>query len=129
MILFPAIDLYGGAAVRLLHGDYHKMTVYEKDPVTVAKKFAAAGAAAIHIVDLEGARDGGTPNFETVCRLKAESGLFCEIGGGIRDMQTVERYLAAGLDRVILGTAAVQFCDQKQKLHQTFLFRITQCIL
>ncbi len=108
MILFPAIDLYAGQAVRLLHGDYKKMTVYEKDPLTVAKKFAAAGVSAMHVVDLEGARDGGTPNFDVVCRLKKESGLFCEIGGGVRDMQTAERYLAAGLDRVILGTAAVE---------------------
>lgn len=108
MILFPAIDLYGGSAVRLLRGDYARMTVYEKDPTTVAKKFAAAGVAAMHVVDLEGARDGGTPNFDTVCRLKRESGLFCEVGGGIRDMQTAARYLEAGLDRVILGTAAVE---------------------
>ena len=108
MILFPAIDLYNGCAVRLLHGDYQKMTVYEKDPVTVAKKFASAGASAIHIVDLEGARDGNTPNLLSVCRIKQESGLFCEIGGGVRDMTTVERYLNAGLDRVILGTAAVE---------------------
>lgn len=108
MILFPAIDLYNGCAVRLLHGDYQKMTVYEKDPVTVAKKFASAGASAIHIVDLEGARDGTTPNLLSVCRIKRESGLFCEIGGGVRDMTTVERYLNAGLDRVILGTAAVE---------------------
>ena len=108
MILFPAIDLYRGQAVRLLHGDYQKMTVYEKDPLTVAKKFAAAGVLATHVVDLEGARDGGTPNFDVVCRLKKESGLFCEIGGGVRDMQTAERYLSAGLDRVILGTAAVE---------------------
>ena len=111
MILFPAIDLYAGQAVRLLHGDYRKMTVYEKDPLTAAKKIAAAGVSALHIVDLEGARDGGTPNFDTVCRLKKESGLFCEIGGGVRDMATVERYLAAGLDRVILGTAAVEYPD------------------
>ena len=108
MILFPAIDLYRGQAVRLLHGDYDQMTVYEKDPLTAAKKFVAAGVKAIHLVDLEGARDGGTPNFEAVCRIKRESGLFCEIGGGVRDRQTVARYLNAGLDRVILGTAAVE---------------------
>ena len=108
MILFPAIDLYRGQAVRLLHGDYDKMTVYEKDPLSVAKKFAASGVTAMHIVDLEGARDGGTPNFETVCRLKKESGLFCEVGGGVRDGATVESYLSAGLDRVILGPAAVE---------------------
>ena len=107
MILFPAIDLVQGKAVRLLRGDYQKMTVYNDDPVAVAADFKTCGAAAIHLVDLEGAKSGGTPNFETVCRIKKESGLFCEIGGGVRTMDTVRRYLDAGIDRVILGTAAV----------------------
>ena len=107
MILFPAIDLYGGKAVRLYKGDYSQMTVYSEHPEAVALDFAACGADHIHIVDLEGAKDGTTPNLETVCALKAAAGAFCEIGGGIRSMETVERYLSAGLDRVILGTAAV----------------------
>ena len=108
MTLFPAIDLYEGKAVRLLKGDYAQMTVYSDDPCAVAADFAASGAEAVHIVDLEGARNGATPNFDTVCAVKRSSGLFCEIGGGIRSMDTVEKYLQAGLDRVILGTAAVQ---------------------
>ncbi len=108
MKLFPAIDLYGGQAVRLYKGNYDEMTVYSSDPSSVAKDFAAKGASFIHIVDLEGARDGGTPNLETVCRIKAESGLFCEIGGGVRSMETVDKYIGAGLDRVILGTAALE---------------------
>ena len=107
MILFPAIDLYEGKAVRLYKGDYAAMTVYSEHPEQIGRDFAAAGATHIHIVDLEGAKSGETPNFETVCRIKAESGLFCEIGGGIRSMPVVDRYLSAGIDRVILGTAAV----------------------
>ncbi len=107
MKLFPAIDLYEGKAVRLFKGDYAQMTVYSSDPVSVAMDFKAKGAECIHLVDLEGARDGSTPNFETVCAVKNASGLFCEIGGGIRGMDKVRRYLDAGIDRVILGTAAV----------------------
>ena len=107
MILFPAIDLFDGKAVRLFKGDYEQMTVYSEHPEQIALDFAACGADHIHIVDLEGAKDGTTPNFETVRAIKAASGAFCEIGGGIRSMDVVERCLGAGLDRVILGTAAV----------------------
>ena len=107
MILFPAIDIVGGKAVRLYKGDYDQMTVYSDDPSAVALDFKACGATHIHIVDLEGARDGGTPNFDTVMEIKKQSGLFCEIGGGIRNMEVVDRYLSAGVDRVILGTAAI----------------------
>ncbi len=107
MIIFPAIDLYDSKAVRLLKGDYNQMTVYSENPPEIALDFRASGATHIHLVDLEGARDGTTPNFETVLRIKNESGLFCEIGGGIRSMETVDKYLSAGLARVILGTSAV----------------------
>lgn len=120
MILFPAIDLVGGKAVRLLRGDYRNMTVYSDRPTEVARDFLACGAEAIHVVDLEGARDGGTPNFETVCRIKKESGLFCEIGGGIRNEETVEKYLSAGIDRVILGTAAVSDPDFVAKVAKKY---------
>lgn len=108
MYLFPAIDLYEGKAVRLYKGDYNQLTVYNDDPTAVAKDFAAAGAKYIHIVDLEGAKSGQTPNLDTVVRIKQESGLFCEIGGGVRNMDVVKTYIDAGLDRVILGTAAVE---------------------
>lgn len=108
MILFPAIDLVGGKAVRLFKGDYDKMTVYSDDPVKIALDFKACGAEHIHIVDLEGARDGGTPNLETVLEIKKQARLFCEVGGGIRSMEVVDRYLSAGIDRVILGTAAIK---------------------
>ena len=108
MIIFPAIDLFEGKAVRLLRGDYAQMTVYSDHPEEIAKDFAAKGATHVHLVDLEGARNGSTPNLGTVLRIRENSGLFCEIGGGIRSMKTVETYLGAGLDRVILGTAAVE---------------------
>ena len=111
MKLFPAIDLYEGKAVRLFKGDYAQMTVYNNDPTAVARDFAASGAKCIHIVDLEGAKSGTTPNFDTVCKIKATSGLFCEIGGGIRTMEVIDKYLGAGIDRVILGTAAVGNLD------------------
>ena len=107
MLILPAIDLYEGRAVRLLRGDYRKMTVYSDDPVAVARDFLAAGAREIHLVDLEGARDGTTPNREVVRRIAAIPGLAVEVGGGIRSMETVRAYLAAGVTRVILGTAAV----------------------
>ena len=108
MKLFPAIDLYDGKAVRLYKGDYNEMTVYSDAPWNVARDFAAQGAKYIHIVDLEGAKNGDTPNFSTVCRIKRESGLFCEIGGGIRSLEVIKKYIFAGLDRVILGTAAAE---------------------
>ena len=107
MLIYPAIDLYGGKAVRLYKGDYAQMTVYNDNPVEVARDFLRSGASCIHLVDLEGAKSGTTPNFETVKAIKEATGLFCEIGGGIRSMETIDRYLSAGIDRVILGTAAV----------------------
>ncbi len=107
MIIYPAIDLIGGEAVRLLRGDYRSKTVYSADPAGVAAKFAGAGAERIHVVDLDGAKSGGTPNFDTVCRIKEKTGLFVEVGGGIRSLDVIRRYAEAGIDRVILGTAAV----------------------
>ena len=107
MILFPAIDLYEGKAVRLLRGDYDRMTVYSENPPEIAADFQAAGATHIHLVDLEGARSGETPNLETVKRIIASTDLFAEVGGGIRSMEVIDRYLSAGVRRVILGTAAV----------------------
>ena len=111
MKIFPAIDLYSGKAVRLFKGDYSKMTVYSENPLEVARDFEQKGAEFIHFVDLEGAKDGTTPNFETVKSIAENTRLFTEIGGGIRSMETVEKYLGAGVDRVILGTAAVENQD------------------
>ena len=107
MYILPAIDLYEKKAVRLYKGDYKEMTVYSENPVEVAMKFREAGAEFIHLVDLEGARDGGTPNFETIKEIIARSGLKAEVGGGIRDEAAVRKYIEAGASRVILGTAAV----------------------
>lgn len=106
MELFPAIDLFGGKAVRLLHGDYANMTVYSDNPVRIAQDFVACGAKNIHIVDLEGAKDGTTPNLALIQKIAA-CGLFAEVGGGIRSEEVAARYLNAGVGRVILGTAAV----------------------
>lgn len=108
MKLFPAIDLFEGRAVRLYQGDYQQMTVYSEQPLEVARAFENAGAGQVHLVDLEGAKSGATPNFEVVRQIARETGLFTEIGGGIRTMETVEKYLENGIDRVILGTAAVE---------------------
>ena len=107
MHIFPAIDLYDKKAVRLLKGDYAQMTVYSETPMEIARDFEAAGAKFIHMVDLEGARDGSTPNLSVVADVAQNTSLLVEIGGGIRDMETVETYLTAGVSRVILGTAAV----------------------
>lgn len=107
MLIFPAIDLYGGKAVRLYKGDYQQMTVYSDDPLSVARDFENKGAKWVHLVDLEGAKNGTTPNIDVVSKIARETSLSCEIGGGIRNMETVEKYLNAGVSRVILGTAAV----------------------
>lgn len=109
MIILPAIDLYDRKAVRLYKGDYAQMTVYSENPLSVAKDFEAAGAGFIHMVDLEGAKFGTTLNLDVVASVAKNTGLFVEIGGGIRSMDTVKTYLDAGVDRVILGTAAI--CD------------------
>ena len=107
MKIFPAIDLYQGKAVRLFKGDYNEMSVYNDDPVSVAKDFEKAGAKYDHLVDLEGAKFDSTPNFSVVERIAKETDLFVEIGGGIRSTERMEQYLSCGVDRVILGTAAV----------------------
>ena len=107
MIIFPAIDLYDKKAVRLYKGDYQNMTVYSENPIEIARDFELCGATHIHMVDLEGAKDGTTPNIDIVKQVANETNLFVEIGGGIRTMNTVDKYLSAGVGRVILGTAAV----------------------
>lgn len=107
MLIFPAIDLYAGQAVRLFKGDYRQMTIYNNDPLAVARDFQEKGASCVHLVDLEGAKTGGTPNEKTIGAIAAQTDLFTEVGGGIRSLETIQRYLDLGVDRVILGTAAV----------------------
>ena len=107
MKILPAIDLYEGKAVRLFRGDYDQMTVYDENPVNTALKFKEAGARWIHVVDLEGARDGGTPNMGVIKEIIDATGLKVEIGGGIRNMETIEKYIDMGASRIILGTSAI----------------------
>lgn len=109
MIILPAIDLLGRKAVRLLKGDYNQVTVYSDSPLEVAEKFKSLGATHIHMVDLDGAKYGTAPNMDIVAEVAEKTGLFIEIGGGIRSMETVKKYIDAGISRVILGTAAI--CD------------------
>ena len=107
MKLYPAIDLYEGKAVRLFKGEYQQMTVYNEDPLAVAMDFQNAGVECIHLVDLEGAKFGTTSNLPVIEKIVKATDLFVEVGGGIRTMETIEAYLSIGVDRVILGTAAV----------------------
>ena len=108
MILYPAIDLFDGQAVRLRQGNYDDMTVYDRDLEALAARMRDAGATHLHMVDLEGARNGSTANLKLIERIAAGSGLFIELGGGIRSMETIRRYLDCGISRTILGTAAVE---------------------
>lgn len=108
MEIFPAIDLREGQVVRLSQGDYDQMTVYSKDPVEVALGFRKAGAQNLHVVDLDGAKDGRLSNFETIQRIVTEAGLSVQVGGGIRDEDRIRRYLDLGVSRVILGTIATR---------------------
>lgn len=108
MQLFPAIDLRGGRVVRLTQGDYDRMTVYGDDPCAQARAFLAAGAKNLHVVDLDGAKDGTLANFDTIRAIARQGGLYIEVGGGIRTEQRIEQYLELGVGRCILGTVAVK---------------------
>lgn len=107
MNIFPAIDLYDKKAVRLYKGDYNNMTVYSNNPLSIARDFENEGAHFIHIVDLEGAKDGTTPNIDIITDIAQNTNLFVEVGGGIRSLEVIEKYISSGVDRVILGTSAV----------------------
>ena len=120
MYILPAIDLFDKKAVRLFRGDYDKMTVYSDNPVDVAMKFKEAGAQYIHLVDLEGAKDGTMPNYDAVKSIVKESGLRDEIGGGIRTEEAVKAYIDAGVERVILGTAAVEHPEFLERTVNTY---------
>ncbi len=116
MFILPAIDLYKQKAVRLYQGDYRQMTVYSEHPLQLAQTFRAAGATYLHLVDLEGALYGTTPHAELVASIVKQSGLKVEIGGGIRNEETILRYVEAGVERVILGTAALTNPDFLQDM-------------
>ena len=111
MQIFPAIDLSGGQVVRLYQGDYDKMTVYGADPCAVAREFMAAGAKYLHVVDLDGAKDGTLANFDSIAALAKQGGLYIEVGGGIRTEERIQKYLDLGVSRCILGTIAVKDFD------------------
>lgn len=120
MIILPAIDLHHGCAVRLFKGDYAQMTEYSKEPEKVAKYFSDCGAKYIHLVDLEGAKTGETVNINAIEKIVKTTGLFSELGGGIRSMEVVEKYLDIGVNRIILGTAALkapEFLEEAVKKH------------
>ena len=120
MQIFPAIDLSGGQVVRLYQGDYEKMTVYGADPCAVARDFMAAGAKYLHVVDLDGAKDGTLANFESIAALAKQGGLYIEVGGGIRTEERIQKYLDLGVGRCILGTIAVKDFDFTARMAQKY---------
>ena len=120
MQIFPAIDLRGGQVVRLYQGDYDKMTVYGQDPCAVAREFLAAGAKYLHVVDLDGAKDGTLANFETIAAIAKQGGLYIEVGGGIRTEGRIQQYLDLGVGRCILGTVAVKDFAFTERMAQKY---------
>ena len=124
MQIFPAIDLRGGQVVRLYQGDYDRETVYAADPCAVARDFLTAGAKYLHVVDLDGAKDGTLANFDTIAAIVKQGGLYIEVGGGIRTEDRIRRYLDLGVGRCILGTIAVRDFDFTARMAQTYGDRI-----
>lgn len=120
MEIFPAIDIKGGQVVRLTQGDYNQVEVYASEPAEIAARFAEKGARNLHMVDLDGARDGALVNFEAVRRVVEQGSLFTQIGGGIRDEERIRRYLELGVDRVILGTVAVEDFAFLERMVKTY---------
>jgi phosphoribosylformimino-5-aminoimidazole carboxamide ribotide isomerase len=121
MEIIPAVDIRGGRVVRLDQGDYARETVFDADPVAVARRWQEAGARRLHVVDLDGARDGAPRNEDVIRRLLAATAARVEVSGGVRDIAVIQRYLDAGADRVALGTAAVK--DQTTLVNAVALFR------
>ena len=124
MQIFHAIDLRGGQVVRLYQGDYDRETVYAADPCAVARSFLAAGAKYLHVVDLDGARDGTLANFETIAAIARQGGLYIEVGGGIRTEDRIRQYLDLGVGRCILGTIAVKDFAFTERMARTYGDRI-----
>ncbi len=108
MQIFPATDILGGKVVRLTKGDYNQVKIYADSPAEMALEFMKDGARNLHMVDLDGAKDGTPVNFDAIKEAAKIKGLFIEVGGGIRNMQRIEEYLSLGVKRVILGTAAIR---------------------
>jgi phosphoribosylformimino-5-aminoimidazole carboxamide ribotide isomerase len=121
MDIIPAIDIRGGMCVRLDQGDYARETVFDTDPVAVAQRWEDAGAARLHVVDLDGAREGAPRNEDVIHRVLSAVSVRVQVGGGVRDIEVIQRHLDAGADRVALGTAAVK--DQTTLVNAVSLFR------
>lgn len=124
MIVIPAIDLRGGKCVRLLHGEFSKETVYSDNPVDMARRWIDLGATRLHVIDLDGARSGQPQNFEWVLKIKKETGIFIQVGGGIRTLETVEKFINEGIDRVILGTVVFEEAGLAQTAFEKYSDRI-----
>ena len=124
MNLFPAIDLRGGKVVRLTQGDYDRMTVYGEDPCAQARQFVEAGARYLHVVDLDGAKDGTLSNYGSIAALAKQGGLYIEVGGGIRTEERIEKYLSLGVNRCILGSVAVTDFDFTARMLKRYGERI-----
>jgi len=120
MILLPAIDIRGGRAVRLQRGDFDKETVYVDDPLEAARSFVEAGAGFLHVVDLDGAREGKPVNLDHLRRITSELGVAVQYGGGLRDLGAVRSALQAGAERVVVGTAAYSDMDFVDQLLETW---------
>ena len=124
MYIFPAIDLYDSKAVRLLKGDYEQMTVYSDNPVEIVRDFERNGISHMHMVDLEGAKSGDNKNFRMIAKIRDSSDIFIQLGGGIRSIEQAERYLDLGINRIILGTAAIEDEKLLEKLVEKYRERI-----
>ncbi len=124
MELWPAIDLRGGKCVRLLQGDYARETIFGDDPVAMARGFVEAGARRLHIVDLDGARDGTPTQADLVALMVTAAGVPCQLGGGVRSLETIGRYLAAGVDRVVVGSVAIESAELLVEMAMAFPGRI-----
>jgi phosphoribosylformimino-5-aminoimidazole carboxamide ribotide isomerase len=124
MIIYPAMDLIDGKVVRLKQGDFNQKVIYENDPVKQAKAFQASGATHLHIIDLDGAQVGSPKNINIILNIKKETGLFIQVGGGLRDEKKIIALLEAGIDRVILGSYALMFPKETKRLNDTYPNRI-----
>ena len=120
MKLYPAIDIKGGKCVRLKQGDFDQVTVYNEDPVIVAKEWKAQGADCIHVIDLDGARSGESPNLKIIGDIIRETGLYIQTGGGIRSIEAIRSRLDVGVGRVIIGTRAVREPEFVRESIETF---------
>jgi len=124
MQIWPAIDLLGGNCVRLEQGDYQRETVFADDPIAVAKSFQDQGARHLHLVDLDGARDGKPTNLDTVRKVVDSVDMQCELGGGVRNRETIQSLLEVGLDRLVLGTSALKNADWFRQMCQEYPQRL-----